>query len=199
MAECWESRNIEYGYTFNLLLKERAREYGVSDSGRQQSKGEIFSLVWYISYACRLERMDQKRNIKNMYKRTEAAISKRRRKANQEQSWRVNLGKGESKDDQGSRHSKVKEKLGEIVSGDHDSIEVELYSFVYGLPRWFGGKEPACQCKRLKRCKFNPWVRTIPWQPTPVFFPGKSYRQRILVGYSARRHRVKYDLATEHA
>ena len=109
------------------------------------------------------------------------------------------MGKGESKDDQGSRHSKVKEKLGEIVSGDHDSIEVELYSFVYGLPRWFGGKEPACQCKRLKRYKFNPWVRKIPWQPTPVFFPGKSYRQRILVGYSARCHRVKYDLATEHA
>ena len=35
---------------------------------------------------------------------------------------------------------------------------------------------------------FNPWVRKIPWrrkwQPTPVFLPGKSYRQRSLVGYS---------------
>ena len=112
---------------------------------------------------------------------------------------RVKMGKGESKDDQGSRHSKVKEKLGGIVSGDRDSIEVELYSFVYGLPRWFSGKEPACQYKRLKRYKFNPWGRKIPWQPTPVFFPGKSYRQRILVGYSPKRHRVKYDLATEHA
>ena len=58
--------------------------------------------------------MDQKRNIKNMNKRTEAAISKRGRKDNQEQSSRVNLGKGEGKDGQGSRHSEVKEKLGEL-------------------------------------------------------------------------------------
>ena len=33
---------------------------------------------------------------------------------------------------------------------------------------------PACQCKRHKRRRFNPWVGKIPgqraWQPTPVFF-----------------------------
>ena len=23
------------------------------------------------------------------------------------------------------------------------------------------GKEPACQCRRHKRCRFNPWVRKI--------------------------------------
>ena len=44
------------------------------------------------------------------------------------------------------------------------------------------GKEPACQCKRHKRCRFNPWVRNIPWrrkwQRTPVFLPGKSHGQR---------------------
>ena len=32
------------------------------------------------------------------------------------------------------------------------------------------GKEPACQCKRCRRCGFNPWVRKIrqrrAWQPT---------------------------------
>ena len=30
---------------------------------------------------------------------------------------------------------------------------------------WYGGaggKEPACQCRRLKRCRFHPWVRKIP-------------------------------------
>ena len=36
--------------------------------------------------------------------------------------------------------------------------------------------------------KFDPLVRKIPWrrkwQPTPVFLPGKSHRQRSLVGYS---------------
>ena len=39
-------------------------------------------------------------------------------------------------------------------------------------------KEPACQCRKHKRCRFNPWVGKIPWrrswQPTPVFLPGES-------------------------
>ena len=50
------------------------------------------------------------------------------------------------------------------------------------------GKEPACQCRRHKRHRFNPWVGKIPWrkawQPTPIFWPGESYGQRSLVGYS---------------
>ena len=50
------------------------------------------------------------------------------------------------------------------------------------------GKEPASQCRRLKRCRFSPWVGKIPWrrvwQPTPIFLPGESHRQRSLVGYS---------------
>ena len=50
------------------------------------------------------------------------------------------------------------------------------------------GKEFACQCRNHRRCKFDPWVRKIPgrkkWQPTPVFLPGKSHRQRSLAGYS---------------
>ena len=25
-------------------------------------------------------------------------------------------------------------------------------------------KAPACQCRRYKRCVFNPWVRKIPWR-----------------------------------
>jgi len=59
-----------------------------------------------------------------------------------------------------------------------------------GLPRWLSGKELACQCRRHKRCGFDPWVRKIlwrrKWQPTLVFFPGKSHRQRSLAGYSTR-------------
>ena len=50
------------------------------------------------------------------------------------------------------------------------------------------GKEPACQCRRLKRCGFDPWVGKIPWrrgwQPTPVFLPGEPQGQSSLVGYS---------------
>ena len=41
-------------------------------------------------------------------------------------------------------------------------------------------KISACQCTR---CRFDPWVRKIPWrrkwQPTPVFLPGESHGQRI--------------------
>ena len=56
-----------------------------------------------------------------------------------------------------------------------------------GLPWWLNGKESICQCRR---CRFDPWVGKIPWrrkwQPTPVFLPGKSHRQRSLAGYSPR-------------
>ena len=36
------------------------------------------------------------------------------------------------------------------------------------------GEELACQCRRQKRCGFDPWVGKIPcrvWQSTPVFLP----------------------------
>ena len=51
-----------------------------------------------------------------------------------------------------------------------------------------GGKEPACQCRRHKRCRVDPWVGKIPWrrawQSTSVFLPGESHGQRRLAGYS---------------
>ena len=50
------------------------------------------------------------------------------------------------------------------------------------------GNEPNCQCRRCKRCGFNPWVSKIPWrrawQPTSVFLLGEPHGQRSLVGYS---------------
>ena len=46
------------------------------------------------------------------------------------------------------------------------------------------------QCRRPG---FDPWVGKIPWrrkwQPTPVFLPGESCGQRILVGYSSWGHK----------
>ena len=69
----------------------------------------------------------------------------------------------------------------------------------WGLPRWLSNKESTCQCKRRR---FDPWVRKIPWrrrwQPTAIFLPGKSHRQRSLAGYSPQGHwRVRHHLATE--
>ena len=46
---------------------------------------------------------------------------------------------------------------------------------------------------RCNRCGFNSWVGKIPWsrkwQPTSVFLPGKSHRQRSPAGYSPRGHK----------
>ena len=65
-----------------------------------------------------------------------------------------------------------------------------------GLPRWCSGKESACQCRRLKRHRFNPWVGKIPWrrkwQPALVFLPGKFHGQRSLAGHSPWGHRVPW-------
>ena len=54
------------------------------------------------------------------------------------------------------------------------------------FPGGASGKEPACQCRRGKGRRFNPWEGEIPWsrkwQPTPVFLLGESHGQRSLVG-----------------
>ena len=63
--------------------------------------------------------------------------------------------------------------------------EIKLH---LGFPGGASGKEPACQCRRHKRHRFDRWVGKIPWrrarQPTPVFWLGESYGQRSLAGYS---------------
>ena len=52
------------------------------------------------------------------------------------------------------------------------------------LPGWFRQERICLRCRRLG---FEPWVGKIPWRrkwlPTPVFLPGKSHGQRILMGY----------------
>ena len=60
------------------------------------------------------------------------------------------------------------------------------YDVMQGFPGGTSGKEYACQDRRHKRLGFNPWIGKIPWrkkwQPTPLFLPGESHRQRSLVG-----------------
>ena len=67
----------------------------------------------------------------------------------------------------------------------------------WGLPRWPGGKESACQCKRHW---FDLWVGKIPWrrkrQPLQYSLLEKSYEQRSLAGYSPWGHK-EFD-TTEH-
>ena len=73
-----------------------------------------------------------------------------------------------------------------VVQLSHPYMATGKTIALTGHPSWLSGKEPACQCKRHR---FDPWVSEFPWrrkwQPTPVFFPGKSHRRgRSLVGYS---------------
>ena len=60
---------------------------------------------------------------------------------------------------------------------------------------------PACQCRRPKRSRFDPWVGKIrwrrSWQPTPVFLPGEDHGQRSL-GSQRVRHNWS-NLAHRHA
>ena len=78
-------------------------------------------------------------------------------------------------------------KKGGGVSRYH-SLYFNLHKKLW-LPR-SSGKEPACQCRRHKRCRLNPWVGKIPWrrawQPTPVFSPGEFHGQRSLVATAHR-------------
>ena len=68
------------------------------------------------------------------------------------------------------------------------------------IPRWLSGKESACQCRRLRRHRFDHWVGKIPWRrkwlPSPVFFLRKSHGQTSLAGYSPWDH--KEPDTTEH-
>ena len=69
------------------------------------------------------------------------------------------------------------------------------------FPGGSSGEEPACQRRRCRRCRFDPWGGKIPWrrkwQPTPVFLPGKYQGQRSLMGFSPWDH--KESDTTEHA
>ena len=60
---------------------------------------------------------------------------------------------------------------------------------LWGLPRWLSGKESACQSRRHRRRRLDPWVGKIAWrrkwQPSTVFLPGKSHGWRSLLDYGS--------------
>ena len=64
-----------------------------------------------------------------------------------------------------------------------------------GFPAGTSGKDPACQCRRLKRCSFDPWVWEIPLKEEvaihSVFLPAESHGQRT---WQATVHGVAKEL-----
>ena len=76
------------------------------------------------------------------------------------------------------------------------SLILMMASSSPGLPRWLGDKESACQCRRHRRLKFNPWIGKMPWrrkqQPTCLENPmdgGACW---------ATAHEVAESVMTEH-
>ena len=94
------------------------------------------------------------------------------------QLWTVGIGK-RMKMKEGSFYTSYLLLYGHLLLYRHE-----------GFPGGASGKEPAYQCRRHKRPRFNPWVRKISWgrawQPTPVLLPGGSHEQRSLVGIIPR-------------
>ena len=75
-----------------------------------------------------------------------------------------------------------------------------------GFPSGANGKESACQCRRHKGHRFDPWVGKIPWrrawQFTPVFLPGEALGQKTLVGKDLGLQRLGHnwsDLTCMHS
>ena len=85
--------------------------------------------------------------------------------------------------------SETSDRQGESSSVSSFMLSIRALGFLDGA----SGKEPACQCRRYRRCGFDLWVGKMPWrrewQPSPVFFPGETQRQRSLVGYSPWGHK----------
>ena len=81
------------------------------------------------------------------------------------------------------------------MHGTHLNFLKVLYHL---SPGGTSGKEPACQCRRCKRCRFMPSVGKIPWRrawkPTPIFLPREAPWTEELGGlWSIGSQRVGHD------
>ena len=61
-------------------------------------------------------------------------------------------------------------------------IYKDITDFLPGFPGGANGKESACQCRRRKRLRFDPWVAKIlwrrKWHPTLVSCRGNPIDRR---------------------
>ena len=70
-------------------------------------------------------------------------------------------------------------------------------------PGGASGEEPVCQCRRCKRCGFDPWIRKIPWRRawklTPVFLPGEPHGAWRATVHSFTRSQTRLKGLSMHA
>ena len=102
-----------------------------------------------------------------------------------QETWVGSLGWEDPLEKRTATHSSI---LAQRMPWTEEPGRLQTFTMKRGFLGGASGKEPACQCRRYKRCGFDPWVRKIPWrrarQPTSVFLPGESHGQRSPVGYS---------------
>ena len=76
------------------------------------------------------------------------------------------------------------------------------YPGAWGFPGGGSGKEPTCQCRQCKICRFSLWVGKVlwrtAWEPTPVFLPGASLGQRSQEGSVHRVAKSQIRLKWQH-
>ena len=93
--------------------------------------------------------------------------------------------------------NKLLNSFATVILSDVVSMVIGWLCFTTSFLGGGSGKEPAYQCRRHKKCKFDPWVRKIPWRrkwlSTPLFLPGESHGQRRPEGYSSEGRRVRHD------
>ena len=53
-----------------------------------------------------------------------------------------------------------------------DNVLLRLINMLsWGLPRWLGGKEPSCQCRRCRSYRFDLWVGKPPLEEEMATHP----------------------------
>ena len=71
------------------------------------------------------------------------------------------------------------------------------------LPRWHGGKQSICQCRRCNSCGFDPWVGKILWsrkrQSAPVLSFGKiPWTEELGRLWFMEVQRAEHNWTTQH-
>ena len=73
--------------------------------------------------------------------------------------------------------------------------QAHTHMLIQGFEGGATGKESTCQCRRLRRCQFDPWVRKIPWRREPTGNPFQySSKENLMDRESCQAtvHRVVY-------
>ena len=96
------------------------------------------------------------------------------------------------------QYSGLENSLGCIVHGVTKSqTQLSHFYFHFHLYNWGFPSDSLVktlpQCSNHRRCRFGPWVGSVPWrrpwQPIPAFLPGEFHGQWSLADYRPETHK----------